>query len=62
MIPLKNLKFVYSIGRCFNIDRNLQSYTTKELKFNVFRQKYANLLDSAFAQIGLSISNKKVIT
>lgn len=44
------------------MDRNLQSYTTKYFTGSVFRNKFENLSDYYFAQIGLSISNKKVIT
>ncbi|CAG2251068.1 unnamed protein product [Mytilus edulis] len=59
MIPLRSSGFVHPIGRCFNIDRNLQSYTTKQFKNNFFRNKYPQQLDYILAQIGLSISNKK---
>ncbi|XP_052103676.1 integrin alpha-4-like [Mytilus californianus] len=62
MIPLRQTKFVHPIGRCFNIDRNLQSYTTKQFSYRVFRNNFANQSDFELAQIGLSISNKKVIT
>ncbi|XP_063426281.1 integrin alpha-4-like [Mytilus trossulus] len=57
MIPLKYDKLVYPIGRCFNIDRNLQSYTTKYFRY--FRNKFVNQTDAETAQIGLSISNKQ---
>ncbi|XP_076095802.1 integrin alpha-4-like [Mytilus galloprovincialis] len=59
MIPLKHSDFVHPIGRCFNMDRNLQSYTTKYFTGRLFRNKFENLSDYYFAQIGLSISNKK---
>ncbi|XP_071158944.1 integrin alpha-4-like isoform X1 [Mytilus edulis] len=61
MIPLRSSGFVHPIGRCFNIDRNLQSYTTKQFKNNFFKitKKYPQQLDYILAQIGLSISNKK---
>ncbi|XP_052096245.1 integrin alpha-4-like isoform X3 [Mytilus californianus] len=63
MIPLANVKFVHPIGRCFNIDRNLQSFTTKQFKNSFFDAKYtdkdSNQLNFEVAQIGFSISNKK---
>ncbi|CAC5386518.1 ITGA4 [Mytilus coruscus] len=63
MIPLRNAKFVHAIGRCFNVDRNLKSNTTKQFKNSVFSAQYtaenSNELSFEVAQIGFSISNKK---
>ncbi|VDI83418.1 integrin alpha 8 [Mytilus galloprovincialis] len=63
MIPLKSSKLVHAIGRCFNVDRSLKSYTTKQFKNKVFKSQYtpenSNDLTFELAQIGFSISNKK---
>ncbi|XP_071161717.1 integrin alpha-4-like [Mytilus edulis] len=59
MIPLKYEKYVFPFGRCFNIDRYLQSYTSQYFTYRVLRNKFVNRTDAETAQIGLSISNKQ---
>lgn len=65
MIPWKKVEFVHPIGRCFNIAKNLTTYNTKVFKSDKFKEyepEDSNQLSYETAQIGFSISNKKVIS
>lgn len=65
MTSLEDRNFVYPIGLCFNIDKNLDvaTVTTKMFNTNKFtdiRSSNASFLTYEMAEIGFAISNKKV--